>query len=147
MCGNIGLGNGLLPDGTKPSTEPMSTYHQWVLLRQSPEGNFTIIESRLKITYLKFYSNLPGANELIMFIMILQTWEDNVRKQILPQVDVTFHDTVVDVLVNTTVLSTDQRGLKHRFWASAKWQSNMLHHRQQWRLLLTWINFNPNTGK
>ena len=25
---NIGLGNGLLPDGTKPLPEPMLTYHQ-----------------------------------------------------------------------------------------------------------------------
>ena len=24
---NIGLGNGLLPDGTKPLPEPMLTYH------------------------------------------------------------------------------------------------------------------------
>ena len=27
--GNIGSGNGLLPDGTKPLPEPMLTYHQW----------------------------------------------------------------------------------------------------------------------
>ena len=26
---NIDSGNGLLPDGTKPLPEPMSTYHQW----------------------------------------------------------------------------------------------------------------------
>ena len=26
---NIGSGNGLLPDGTNPSPEPMLTYHQW----------------------------------------------------------------------------------------------------------------------
>ena len=26
---NIGSGNGLLPDGTKPLPEPMLTYHQW----------------------------------------------------------------------------------------------------------------------
>ena len=26
---NIGLGNGLLPDGTKPLPEPMLAYHQW----------------------------------------------------------------------------------------------------------------------
>ena len=28
---NIGSGNGLLPDGTKPLPEPMLTYHQWGL--------------------------------------------------------------------------------------------------------------------
>ena len=26
---NIGPGNGLVPDGTKPLPEPMLTYHQW----------------------------------------------------------------------------------------------------------------------
>ena len=26
---NIGTGNGLLPDGTKPLPEPMLTYDQW----------------------------------------------------------------------------------------------------------------------
>ena len=36
---NIGSGNGLLPDGTKPLPEP--------------------------ITYLKLHSNFPGASELI----------------------------------------------------------------------------------
>ena len=29
---NIGSGNGLLPDGTKPLPEPMLTYHQWGLV-------------------------------------------------------------------------------------------------------------------
>ena len=28
---NIGSGNGLLPDGTKPLPEQMLTYHQWGL--------------------------------------------------------------------------------------------------------------------
>ena len=34
---NIGSGNNLLPDGTKPSLELMFTNHQW----HSPQGNFT----------------------------------------------------------------------------------------------------------
>ena len=29
---NIGLGNGLVPDGTKPLPQPRLTYHQWGLL-------------------------------------------------------------------------------------------------------------------
>ena len=29
---NIGYGNGLLPDGTKPLPKPMLTYHQWGLV-------------------------------------------------------------------------------------------------------------------
>ena len=28
---NIGSGNGLLPDGTKPLAEPMLTYDEWVV--------------------------------------------------------------------------------------------------------------------
>ena len=34
---NIGSGNGLVPDGTKPLPEPMLTYHQW----HSSMGYFT----------------------------------------------------------------------------------------------------------
>ena len=42
---DIGSGNGLLPDGTKPLPEPMLTYHQKGLVGvrwDSSEGNFTI---------------------------------------------------------------------------------------------------------
>ena len=38
---NIGSGNGLLPDGTKPLPEPMLTYHLSEVQWQSPEGNLT----------------------------------------------------------------------------------------------------------
>ena len=70
---NVGLGKGLLPDGTKPLPEPMLTDHH------SYYGNFNNIHIRaisqkmlqpsitkiqLKITYPKFHSNFPGANEL-----------------------------------------------------------------------------------
>ena len=37
---NIGSGNGLLPDGTKPLPDPILTYHQRVQW-PSTEGNFT----------------------------------------------------------------------------------------------------------
>ena len=47
----IGSGNDLLPDGTKPS----------------------ITEISFEIGYLKFYSDLPGANELRMSA-IIATW-------------------------------------------------------------------------
>ena len=67
---NIGSGNGLLPDGTKPLPEPMLTYHQW---GNAPFmwGQFqpSITKISLKITSLKFIPNLPGANELKT-----QTW-------------------------------------------------------------------------
>ena len=67
---NIGSGNGLLPDGTKPLPEPMLTYHHLrssgihlrAILQEIPQPSVT--EMSLKITYLKFCSNLPGANEL-----------------------------------------------------------------------------------
>ena len=37
---NIGSGNGLLPGGTKPFTEPMLTYHKYRPVTLS-KGNFT----------------------------------------------------------------------------------------------------------
>ena len=67
---NIGLGYGLLPDGTKPLPEPMLTSDQ------SGSMTFTWEQSRrvfkllvcmvsLKITLLKLLPRLSGANELI----------------------------------------------------------------------------------
>ena len=57
---NIGSGNGLLPDGTKPLPEPMLTFHNLSpvtfilgLFQEMPQRSVTKI--RLKITYLKFY--------------------------------------------------------------------------------------------
>ena len=67
---NIGSGNGLLPDGTKPSPEPMLT---WSSVKSSDINIREIsqempqpstIKIHLKITYIKFHSNFPGANEL-----------------------------------------------------------------------------------
>ena len=60
---NIGSGNGMLPDDTKPLPEPVLTYHQWgpgqwhkrYISHQSLKSDWK---------YLKFNSNLPGANEL-----------------------------------------------------------------------------------
>ena len=67
---NIGSSNGLLPDGTKPLSEPMLTdhhlkssdIHSRTILQEMPQPSITKI--RLKVTYLKFHSNFPGANEL-----------------------------------------------------------------------------------
>ena len=39
---NIGVGNGLLPDGTKPLFEPMLTSQYYQVLWHSPESNFTV---------------------------------------------------------------------------------------------------------
>ena len=67
---NIGSGNGLLPDGTKPLPEPMLTDHQWspvtFILGQFHKRclNHQSLKSVWKLR-LKFNSNLPGANELI----------------------------------------------------------------------------------
>ena len=67
-----GSGNGLLPDGTKPLPELMLTYlqtsvrssdiHLSAILQAITQPSVT--EISLKIDYLKFCSNLPGANEL-----------------------------------------------------------------------------------
>ena len=65
---NIGSGNGLLPDGTKPLPEPMLTDHQRspvtsiLISQEMPQPSTAKIH--LNITYLKFHSNFPGANEL-----------------------------------------------------------------------------------
>ena len=71
---NIGSGNGLLPDGTKPLPEPLLTDHQWspvtFILGQFHKRclNCQWQKIRLKITYLKFYSNFPGTN-------VIRHWE------------------------------------------------------------------------
>ena len=68
---NTGSGNGLLPDGTKPLPEPMLTDHQWSPVKFIWAGGISqeipqplITKISMKITYLKFLSNLPRANEL-----------------------------------------------------------------------------------
>ena len=66
---NIGSGNALLPDGTKPLPEPMLIYINGVLWH-SPENNFSkvlitcISNMCLEITHLKLLPQIPGTNEL-----------------------------------------------------------------------------------
>ena len=58
---NIGSGNGLLPDGTKPLPEPIMTYHEGgpvaitlrTILLEIHQPS--IIKVTLNITYLKFH--------------------------------------------------------------------------------------------
>ena len=65
---NIGSGNGLLPDSTKPLPEPMlpcvmsSDIHLRLILQEIPQPSITKISS--KIACQIFQSNLPGAKEL-----------------------------------------------------------------------------------
>ena len=73
---NTGSGNGLLPDGTKPLPEPMLIYHvrsRDIRLRAISQliPKLSTTEITLKITHLKFHSNLSGANELILAFYIL----------------------------------------------------------------------------
>ena len=72
---NIGSVNGLLPDGNKPLPEPMLTYRQydpvafiWGQFHQRSLKNKSL-KLVLKITYPKFRSNLPGANELRIYVI------------------------------------------------------------------------------
>ena len=66
---NIGSGNGLLSDGTKPLLEPMLTDHRWnpvtFILGQFHKRclNHRALKSIWKL-HLKFHSNFPGVNEL-----------------------------------------------------------------------------------
>ena len=68
---NIGSGNGLLPDGTKPLPEPMLTDPWWspvtFILGQFHKRclNHQSLKISFKLTCLKLHSNVPGANELI----------------------------------------------------------------------------------
>ena len=57
---NIGSGNALLPDSTKPLLEVSSNDNQ---LQEIPQPS--IDKFSLKITCLIFHWNLPGANELM----------------------------------------------------------------------------------
>ena len=66
---NIGSGNGLLPDGTKPLPDPVLTTHQWlaaVMTCKKFQKKFSIylfINTSVNITNLKSQSYLPGAKE------------------------------------------------------------------------------------
>ena len=78
---NIGSGNGLLPDCTKPLSEPMLSYHQWCPLtiawRQFQKRclSHQLLQLVWKLFLLKFHSNLPGANELIHWGQIIhRSW-------------------------------------------------------------------------
>ena len=70
---NIGSGNGLLPDGTKPLPEPVLTNHHWGLVALLPNGNFTLnayhiwpwYEFESTCTDLRLQPHLWGTNELI----------------------------------------------------------------------------------
>ena len=66
---NIGSGNGLSPDGTKPLPEPIdssvrsSDIHLRAISQKITQPPSTWI--RLKIDPLKFHAKFPGANEWI----------------------------------------------------------------------------------
>ena len=67
---NIGSGNGLLPDGTKPLPEPILTNHKWGLVAFTWEQFHRKCPRYLsliwvwKIANSRFQLQLPGANEL-----------------------------------------------------------------------------------
>ena len=65
---NIGSGNGILPDGTKPLPEYWHNiskvwWHLFVALSQEIHQPL-VTKISLKIMYIEFNSNTPGANEL-----------------------------------------------------------------------------------
>ena len=69
---NIGSGNGLLPDGTKPLPEPMLTYHQRGPVKASEHEmhQLSITRIGLKITDLRFHSEIsqmPVSYQYICF--------------------------------------------------------------------------------
>ena len=70
MLVNIGLGNGLLPDGTKALSEPMyyvpsvrsGDIHLTRISQEISQPSITKIN--LKITYLKLHSSILVGNDL-----------------------------------------------------------------------------------
>ena len=71
---NIGSGNGLVPDGTKPLPEPMLTSHRWTSVAFIWEGFFSecpsyllcVTSLNILILFWKLMPHLTGANELIL---------------------------------------------------------------------------------
>ena len=65
---NIGSGNGLLPDGTKPLPEPMLTYHHKGSVAFAFVGIALDISSKYEFEkdILKIIFKSPRANELIL---------------------------------------------------------------------------------
>ena len=61
---NIGSGNGLLPNGTKPLPGPMLISHHRKSVEFAQEHELIFCIMRLKIIFLKLLPHLPGANEL-----------------------------------------------------------------------------------
>ena len=49
---------------------------------------------------------------------LMLTWKNSIGIQVLPDVNITFHDGVVDRLMNATWLHTQERWLEKGFWAT-----------------------------
>ena len=63
---NIGSGNGLLPDGTKPLPEPMLTRDCWYPSQCNVKicSKYAGKNFHSKLSFLKIFMHMPGANEL-----------------------------------------------------------------------------------
>ena len=76
---NTGSGNGVLPYGTKPLSEPMLTNHQlgpvtdWLRAISQEKPRPSVIKIRLKNTKLTFSWNLSGDNELTNGALVTST--------------------------------------------------------------------------
>ena len=85
---NIGSGNGLLPDGTKPLPEAMLTYQVIISeflwhLTYTCKSNFTVIvqatvlcDEFVKSIFLKLLPHLPGVNELKLKCQVVSSARD-----------------------------------------------------------------------
>ena len=86
---NTGSSNGLLPDGTKPLPEPIdwltnvdwssvksSDNHLRAISQKLPQPSISKIS--LKITYVKFNSNLPGDNDYLSFTFRYVPMDDHI---------------------------------------------------------------------
>ena len=57
---NIGLSNGLMPDGSRPLPKPMPTNHRWGPVAFSWE----MLKTSIIDVNFRLQQSLPGANEL-----------------------------------------------------------------------------------
>ena len=73
--GNIGSGNGLLPDIAKPLLEPLFTFQEGLVTfirHQSLKLEWKVLDVDISSpTCIKFNSDLPGANGLIILIQVI----------------------------------------------------------------------------
>ena len=113
---NIGSGNGLLPDGTKPLPEPVDLslvrsidINLMAISPKIPSRSITKIT--LKTIYPQFYLNFPGANELF-YLQCLGRFSRVLGAFVIKQVANVFHTPCLQNTAPKKCTSSDFRTVK-----------------------------------